>query len=150
MSAPFPWRIKENVPCRSPPFLRHLAAGQGRGADLHLANRAGQGKGILVSIHILFLINLSLSHRLCLLSGICFPFVHPCFSSRSGRSSCLNSRALFLRQVTVLFVPPKVFGVQLNPPPPHVPSWIRSCCGNPFSCYNLQKLILIHIRCKIV
>jgi hypothetical protein len=71
-----------------------------------------------VSIHILFLIHLSLSHRLCLLSGICFPFVHPCFSSRSGRSSCLNSRALFLRQVTVLFVPPKVFGVQLNPPPP--------------------------------
>ena len=47
-----------------------------------------------------------------LLSGILLAFVNPSFSSRSGRSSSLNFRALNLLQVNSLFVSPKVLGVQ--------------------------------------
>jgi hypothetical protein len=53
-----------------------------------------------------------------------FACLNPSFSCRSGRSSSLSSRAFNLNtsnSLSLFVVPPKVWGVQLNP---HVPSWI--------------------------
>ena len=118
---PFPlWRKRKKISRLFVSSAPCAAKKTSRGRRSPSGEQSRGGEGILVS---LFLIHLSLS----LPSGLEFAcvrsFVNPSFSSRSGRSSSLNFRALTLIQVTVCLFPEMFVN-------PHVPSWIRPLVWN--------------------